>query len=157
LRLILQPMGKCFELCARLGLLVVTSEVRGIPALKGSVTVHAVLENSPCARVGIAQRDIIGTINGRPWDQVRYLNFSDRRASEVILEIFVARYFKATKITVRVPPQPYRPLDEIADEAATVISVKPTPDMTPYVWPPRFEAAELRDLVARAKRLARYL
>jgi C-terminal processing protease CtpA/Prc len=156
LRLIVQPIGAGFELCARLGLLMVTLEVRGFPRFRGPRIVHAVLEDSPCARVGIAQRDIIGSINGRPWEQVRYLNFGDRRPSEVTLETFVARYFKITKIAVRVPPEPYRPLDEVADEAAKTIAARPTPDTTPYIRPPRFDAEEMREIKARLKRMARY-
>jgi hypothetical protein len=156
LRLIVQPIGKNFELCARLGLLMVTLEVRGFPRFQGPRIVHAVLQDSPCARAGIAQRDIIGSINGRPWEEVRYLNFSDRRASEVTLETFVARYFKIMKIAVRVPPEPYRPLGEIADEATRAIAARPAPDTTPYVRPPRFDAEEMREIMARLKRMARY-
>jgi hypothetical protein len=151
-----QPIGHCFELCARLGLLVVTLEVRGFPSFQGPRIVHGVLQDSPCARAGIAERDIIGYINDTPWDLVRQLNFSDRRASEITLETFVARYFKIAKIAVRVPPEPYRPLDEVADEAAKAIAARPAPDTTPYVRPPRFDAEEMREIMARLKRMARY-
>ena len=145
MRLIVQLVVGGFELCARLGLVLVSAHVFGL----NSKAVHAVLDDSPSARAGIVPRDIIIAIDNAPWDSVRRLTFSDRRPSEVTLKTFVARYFTFTNITVRVPPEPYRPLDDIAAEAANVIAARPAPDRTPYRNPRWDEWDDMRELVAR--------
>jgi predicted metalloprotease with PDZ domain len=141
-KLIVQPIARDFELCARLGLVLVGGEKFG-----GRV-VHAVLDGSPCARAGIVARDIVLAIDKTRWEAVRLLTFSDRRPSEIALQTFVARYFARQSITVRVPPEPYRPLQEIAQEAANVIAARPTPDTAPY-RNPRFDDPLIRLMMAR--------
>jgi membrane-associated protease RseP (regulator of RpoE activity) len=136
MRLIVQPVAGGFELCARLGLVLVPSQLRCL--FEGARIVHAVLDRSPGARAGIEPRDIIVSIDGTPWDSVQRLTFSDRRPSEITAQTFVARYFAVAKILVRVPPEPYRPLDDIGAEAASVVAARPTPDSTPY-RKPRFD------------------
>jgi membrane-associated protease RseP (regulator of RpoE activity) len=148
MRLIVQPVAGGFELCARLGLVLVPPQLRC--PLEGARIVHAVLDRSPGARASIEARDIIVSVDGQPWDSVRRLTFSDRRPSEITAQTFVARYFTFAKVAVRVPPEPYRPLDDIATEAARVIAAKPTPDTAPYRRPlADFEIAEFRELMAR--------
>jgi S1-C subfamily serine protease len=79
-RLIVQPIAGGFELCARLGLVFLASSTR-LQGFDGGKIVHAVLDGSPGARAGIEPRDIIVSVDGRPWDSVRHIVFSDRRAS----------------------------------------------------------------------------
>jgi hypothetical protein len=132
-RLIVQPVFGGFELCARLGLLLVPGRDEG-------KIVHAVLEDSPSARAGIEPRDIIVSLDRTPWEALRHLTFSDRHPSDVVAEIFVARYFTLGKITVRVSPEPYRRLEDIDAQTAKIIAVRPAPDTTPYRNPrPDFE------------------
>jgi membrane-associated protease RseP (regulator of RpoE activity) len=150
MRLVVQPVAGGFELCARLGLVLVPPQLRGLTGFDGGKIVHAVLDRSPGARAGIEARDIIVSVDGQPWDSVRRLTFSDRRPSEITAQTFVARYFAFAKILVRMPPEPYRPLDDIAAEAARVIAAKPTPETAPYRRPlADFEIAEFRELMAR--------
>jgi hypothetical protein len=151
MRLIVQPFAGRFELCARLGLLLIPAE-RLNSAGRGGKIVHAALDGSPGARAGIETRDIIFLIDGMPWDSVRQLTFSDRRPTEITAETFVARYFTLAKITVRVPPEPYRHIEEITAEAANIITARPTLDKTPY-RNPRFD--DMRELLARFSRRGR--
>jgi hypothetical protein len=151
MRLIVQPIAGGFELCARLGLIFVPSSMR-LQGFDGGKIVHAVLDGSPRARAGIESRDIIVSVDGKPWDAIRGLTFSDRRSSEITAETFVARYFTITKIVMRVPPEPYRPLDDIAREAVSVIAARPTPDRAPY-RNPRFD--DMRELLASLSRRRR--
>jgi membrane-associated protease RseP (regulator of RpoE activity) len=154
MRLIVQPVAGGFELCARLGLVLVPPQLRC--PLEGARIVHAVLDRSPGARAGIEARDIIVSVDGQPWDSVRRLTFSDRRPSEITAQTFVARYFTFAKIPLRVPPEPYRSLDDIAAEVAAVIAARPTPDKTPYRNPRfDFDINERRELMARLKRRRR--
>jgi hypothetical protein len=156
LRLIVQPIVEPFELCARLGLVLVARGRGYYEGLKDAGIVHAVLHRSPCWTVGIGQRDIIISINNRPWQSVRYLTFSDRRRSEITIQYFSARYFVIAKIPVRLSPEPYRQLEEIVEEATAVIAASPIPDATPYQRP-RDERRELmlEALLARYKRRSR--
>jgi hypothetical protein len=146
MRLIVQPMAGGFELCARLGLVLVPG--RSV----GGKVVHAVLDGSPSARARIEPRDIIHAVHGAPWDRIRHLTFSDRRPTEITLKTFVACYFAITSITVRVPPEPYRPLDDIVAEAEAIIAARPTPDTTPYRNP---QYDDMRELLARFSRRGR--
>jgi hypothetical protein len=150
MRLIVQPIAGGFELCARLGLIFVSAQQLGFFAV-GKI-IHAVLDGSPSGRAGIEPRDIIMSVDGKPWDGVRSLTFSDRRPSEITAETFVARYFTFTKIAMRVPPEPYRPLDDIAREAGSVIAARPTPDRTPYRNPRCDDIRELLALLSRRRR-----
>ncbi len=152
MRLIAQPFAGHFELCARLGLLLIPAERLTGSAGRGGKIVHAVLTGSPSARAGIEARDIIFAIDGKPWDSVGHLVFSDRRPTEITAAVFVARYFTLAKITVRVPPEPYRPIDDITAEAANVMAERPTLDRTPY-RNPRHD--DLREWVARFSRRCR--
>jgi membrane-associated protease RseP (regulator of RpoE activity) len=159
MRLIVQSIAGGFELCARLGLIFVPSQnlagqtIAGqsapLQGFDGGRIVHAVLDGSPSARAGIEPRDIIISVDGKSWDSVRHLTFSDRRPSEITAVTFVARYFKFAKVAVRVPPEPYRPLDDIAREAASVVAARPTPDTALY-RNPWFD--DIRGLVARRTR-----
>lgn len=142
MRLILQPIAGGFQLCARLGLVFVAPSMRLVSSDSDKI-VHAVLDGSPGARAGIEPRDIIVSVDGQPWDSVRDMVFSDRRPSEIIARTFVARYFTFAMIAVRVPPEPYRPLDDIAREGAAVIAARPAPDRTPY-RNPRYD--DIREL-----------
>src|SRR6266849_205555 len=137
MRLIVLPLAGGFELCARLGLIFVSAPPQGF--FDGGKIIHAVLDGSPCARAGIEPRDIIMSVDGRPWDSIRHLTFSDRRPSEINAETFVASYFAFAKVALRVPPEPFRPLDDIATEAAYIIAARPVPDTAPY-RNPRFAA-----------------
>jgi membrane-associated protease RseP (regulator of RpoE activity) len=150
-RLIVQPIVGGFELCARLGLVFVAPSVRLVSSDSDKI-VHAVLDGSPGARAGIEPRDIIVSVDGQPWASVRDMVFSDRRPSEITARTFVARYFTFAKIAVRVPPEPYRPLDNIAREAAAVIAARPVPDRTPY-RNPRYD--DIRELLAPPHRRRR--
>jgi hypothetical protein len=148
LRLILQPIAGDFELCARLGLILFSAERRLGDFGHGGKIAHAVLSDSPCARAGIEARDVIFSIDGKPWDSVRHLVFSDRRPTEITAQTFVARYFAPAKITVRVPPEPYRPIEDITAEAAAVVAARPMLDTTPY-RNPRFD--DIRGLLANLR------
>jgi hypothetical protein len=151
MRLIVQPFAGRFELCARLGLLLIPAEPLN-SAGRGGKIVHAALDGSPGARAGIETRDIIFSIEGKPWDSIHHLVFSRRRPTEISAEVFVAKYFTLAKITVRVPPEPYRPIEQITAEAANIMAARPTLDKTPY-RNPRFD--DMRELLARFSRRGR--
>lgn len=151
MRLIVQPIAGGFELCARLGLVFVPPSMQ-LAFFDGCKVVHAVLDGSPGARAGIEHRDVIVSVDGQPWNSVRHMRFSDRQPSEITVKTFVARYFTIAMIAVRVPPEPYQPLDDIAREAADIIAARPVPDRTPY-RNPRFDG--IRGLLASFRRGAR--
>jgi hypothetical protein len=56
---------------------------------------------------------------------------------------------------VRVPPEPYRPVDDVTAEAAAVIAARPTPDKALYRNPRFFDVKEIRELMARFSRRGR--
>ncbi len=147
----MQPIADGFELCARLGLVLVppknlsqiirfgiahqfarTAPLHGFEAGK---LVFAVLDNSPGAQAGIVARDIVLAINKEPWESVRLLTFSDRRPSEILLKTFVAWQFATAEISVRVPPEPYRPLEQITKETLEIIASGSSLDASPYQNP----------------------
>jgi hypothetical protein len=114
-----------------------------------------VLGGSPSARSGIEPSDIVFDINKAHWDTIRYLTFSDRRPSELSLKVFVARYFTIADIAVRVPPEPYRPIEEIVAEAVRAVvgqSATLCLSSVRYVNP-RFEWLAAR--IARRRRRSR--
>jgi membrane-associated protease RseP (regulator of RpoE activity) len=133
MRIISQPLPGGLELCARLGLLLV-------PGLKfGDRIIHAVLADSPGGRAGLEPRDILIAIDKTRWDSIRSLTFSDRRPSELNVTAFIARYFTVARVTVSVPPEPYRPIEDIVIEAMQAAASLPaTPNKITYVNP-RFE------------------
>jgi hypothetical protein len=47
----------------------------------------------------------------------------------------VARYFTIANVTVRVPPEHYRPIEDIAAEAMHVVATQPMPLKLHYVNP----------------------
>jgi len=47
----------------------------------------------------------------------------------------VARYFTIANVTVRVPPEHYRPIEDIAAEAMHVVAMQPMPSRLHYVNP----------------------
>src|SRR5262249_33225590 len=134
MRLMVQPLASGFELCARLGLLLIPGEKLSSAGLGGRI-VHAVLADSPSARAGIEARDIVFSVDKARWDSIRHLTFSDRRLSELNLSVFVARYFTIANITVRVPPEHYRPIADIVAEAMQVVATQPMPLKLHYVNP----------------------
>jgi hypothetical protein len=150
MRLIVQPLGG-FELCARLGLLLIPGEKFGSSGRAGKI-VHAVLVDSPSARAGIETRDIVFSVDKARWDSIRHLTFSDRRPSELNLSVFVARYFTIANVTVRVPPEHYRPIEDIAAEAMQVVATQPMPLKLHYVNP---RGAEMRELLSTLRRRRR--
>jgi hypothetical protein len=117
-RIIHQPLAGGLELCSRLGLILMPT-----PELEGLI--HTVLADSPSARAGLKPRDIILAVDKTPWRSVRHLTFSDRRSSELKLRVFVVRYFTIAAITVRVSPEPYRPIEEIIAEATDAVAKQP--------------------------------
>jgi hypothetical protein len=151
MRLIVQPFAGGFELCPRLGLLLICGEKLGSAGLGGRI-VHGVLVDSPSARAGIEARDIVFSVDKARWDSIRHLTFSDRRPSELNLSVFVARYFTIANITVRVPPVHYRPIEDIAAEARQVVATQPMPLKLHYVNP---RVAEMRELLSMLRRRRR--
>jgi hypothetical protein len=151
MRLIVQPFAGGFELCARLGLLLIPGEKLGSAGLGGKI-VHSVLVDSPSARAGIEARDIVFSVDKARWDSIRHLTFSDRRPSELNLSVFVARYFTIANITVRVPPEHYRPIEDIAAEAMNVVATQPMPSRLHYVNP---RVAQMRELLSMLRRRRR--
>jgi len=151
MRLIVQPFAGGFELCARLGLLFIPGEKLG-SAGRGGKVVHAVLVDSPSARVGMEARDIVFSVDKAHWDSIRYLTCSDRRPSELNLSVFVARYFGIANITVRMPPQHYRPIEDIVAEAMQVVATQPMPPQLRYVNPRCAETRELLSMLRRRRR-----
>ena len=151
MRLIVQPIAGDFLLCARLGLVFVPPSMH-FAFFDGCKVVHAVLDGSPAARAGIEHRDVIVSVDGQPWEAVRHMVFNDRRPSEITAKTFVARYFTVANIAVRVPPEPYRPLDDIAREAADITAARPVPDRTPY-RNPRYD--DIREVLASLRRRRR--
>jgi len=151
MRLIVQPFAGGFELCARLGLLLIPGEKLG-SAGRGSKIVHAVLVDSPSARAGVEARDIVFSVDKAHWDSVRHLTFSDRRPSELNLSVFVARYFTIANITVHVTPEPYRPIEDIVAEAMQVLATQPMPSRLHYVNPRFAETRELLSMLRRRRR-----
>jgi hypothetical protein len=133
MRIISQPLPCGLELCARLGLLLV-------PGMKfGGRIIHAVLIDSPSARAGLHPRDIVFAIDKTRWASLHSLTFSDRRPSELNVTAFIARYFTVARVTVSVPPEPYRPIEDIVIEAMQATASLPaTPNKITYVNP-RFE------------------
>jgi hypothetical protein len=151
MRLIVQPFAGGFELCARLGLLLMPGEKFG-SVWRGGRIVHAVLVDSPSTRAGIEARDIVFSVDKERWDSIRHLTFSDRRPSELNLSVFVARYFAIANIPVRVPPEHYRPIDDIVAEATQIVATQPMPSRLHYVNP---RAAEMRELLSMLRRRRR--
>jgi hypothetical protein len=147
-RIVVQQLVDGIELCARLGLLLVSKPTRaevhtytaaaaldrfGIPllphptlaeALDGQI-VHAVLPGSPCDRAGISAGDIVVTINGVRLDSIRHLVFSDCRSCKLNLLVYVARRIALDDIKLRVCPEPYRPIAEIVAEAMLALPASP--------------------------------
>jgi hypothetical protein len=149
-RLIVQPLTDRFELCARLGLVVTPGKHAELMTASGrfasirisdlfselnAKVIHAVLRNSPSARAGLEPHDIVITLNGAPWDAVRFLTLSDRQSSEIVLKTFVGRYCKFASIRVRVLPEPYRPIADIIAEATDIVAASPMPLPLRYVHP----------------------
>ncbi len=132
MRLIAQPLTNGVELCARLGLVLVSEPIFG-----GNV-IHAVLAGSPSERAGLEPGDIVFTVNKVQWELIRYLIFSDRRPSELNFKLFLARYFKTANITVCVPPDLYRPIEDIVTEAMRAAAAQPPPHVFTYVNPRSF-------------------
>src|SRR5258708_6915745 len=151
MRLIVQPLAGGFELCARLGLLLIPGEKLGSAGLGGRI-VHAVLVDSPSARAGIEARDIVFSVDKARWDSIRHLTFSERRPSELNLSVFVARYFTIANIIVRVSPEHYRPIEDIAAEAMHVVATQPMPLNLHYETP---RAAKRRELFSMPRRRRR--
>jgi len=151
MRLIVQPIAGGFELCARLGLLLIPGEKLGSTGRGGKI-VRAVLVDSPTARAGVAARDIIFSVDKTHWDSIRHLTFSDRRPSELNLSVFVARYFVIANITVRVLPKHYRPIEDIVAEAMQVVTTQPMPRQLHYVNPRFAETRELLSMLRRRRR-----
>ena len=151
MRLIVQPVACGFELCARLGLLLIPGERLGSAGLGGRI-VHAVLVDSPSVRAGLEPRDIVITVNETQLDAVRFLTFSDRRPSELNLKVFLARYFTIASVMVRVPPEHYRPIEDIVAEAMQVVATQPMPLQLHYVNP---RVAEMRELLSMLRRRRR--
>jgi hypothetical protein len=151
MRLVVQPFAGGFELCARLGLLLIPGEKFG-SAWRGGGIVHAALVDSPCARAGVEARDIVFSVDRAPWDSIRHLAFSDRQPSELNLSVFVARYFVIANITVRVPPEHYRPIEDIVAEAMQVVATQPMPSRRHYVNPRFAETRELLSMLRRRRR-----
>jgi len=166
-RIILQPMPGGFELCSRLGLVLapatnLTRIIRFGVGFQFEATepfrcvedgkfVHAVLDGSPCSRVGIQSRDVIFAINGTSWPKVRLLAFSDHHPSEITAKTLVSYQFAVMDVSIRVPPHPYRPLAEIQKEAADIIAARPTVDATPYRDPREDPDPEMVCLLERIK------
>jgi predicted metalloprotease with PDZ domain len=117
MRIIVQQVADGIELCPRLGLLLAPEERRPSNPLGGR-TILAVLRGSPCDQAGLVAGDLVVTINKVRLDSVRYLTFSDRRPSELNLLVFVASRSMLDDVKVRVPPEPYRPIEDILAEAA---------------------------------------
>jgi predicted metalloprotease with PDZ domain len=133
MRIIIQQIADGVELCARLGLLLAPEPKRlaprigpvGFPRklrLPTSVpfdgqAIRAVLPGSPCERAGLVPSDVVVTINNVRLDSVRHLTFTDRRPSELNLLVFIAGRFTLEDVRVRVPPEPYRPIENIVAEA----------------------------------------
>src|SRR5215470_11976031 len=151
MRLIVQPLAGGFELCARLGLLLMPGEKFG-SVWRGGKIIHAVLVDSPGARAGLEARDIVFSVDKAHWDSVRHLTFSDRRPSTLSLSVFVARYFVIANITVRVPPDHYRPIEDIVAEAMQVVATQPMPSRLHYVNPRFAETHELLSMLRRRRR-----
>jgi hypothetical protein len=144
-RIVVQQLGDGIELCARLGLLLVSKSIRPAPAfgrafgrlrvpllprptiseaLDGQI-IHAVLPGSPCDRAGVSAGDIVVTINHVRMDSIRHLVFSDRRSCKLNLLVYVARRFALDDIKVCVCPEPYRPIEDIVAEAMLAFSASP--------------------------------
>ena len=151
MRLIVQPFAGGFDLCARLGLLLMPGEKFGSVWRDGKI-IHAVLVDSPSARAGIEARDIVFAVDKAHWDSIRHLTFSDRRPSELNLSVFVARYFVIANISVRVPPNHYRPIEDIVAEAIQVVTTQPMPRQLHYVNPRFAETRELLSMLRRRRR-----
>ena len=151
MRLIVQPFAGGFDLCARLGLLLMPGEKFG-SVWRGGKIIHAVLLDSPSARARLEARDIVFSVDKVHWDSIRHLTFSDRRPSELNLSVFVARYFVIASITVRVPPEHYRPIEDIVAEAMQVVATQPMPSQLRYVNPRFAETRELLSMLRRRRR-----
>jgi hypothetical protein len=141
MRIVVQQLGDGIELCARLGLLLVSKPIRPAPAfhrfgfplpprptiaeaLDGQI-IHAVLPGSPCDRAGISAGDIVVTINHVRLDSIRHLVFSDRRSCKLNLLVYIARRFALDDIKVCVCPEPYRPIEDIVAEAMLAFPASP--------------------------------
>jgi hypothetical protein len=147
MRILLHRLTDQIEVCPRLGLVL-------MPALKsfgGDRMVRHVLPISPAAAAGVCQYDVILSIDKRPLDSIPHLMLSERRASELVVDLWLPRYFKRAKFSVRIEPEPFAPIADIIAAAARLVAAHPSlPEMT-FVNP---RIADL-GLIARGGRRGR--
>jgi predicted metalloprotease with PDZ domain len=116
MRIIIQPLSDGVELCPRLGL-ILGLEPRRLSNPFDGRTIRAVLPGSPSDQAGLVAGDLVVTINNVRLDSVRHLTFSDRRPSKLNLLVFIASRLMLDDVKVSVPPEPYRPIEDIVAEA----------------------------------------
>src|SRR5262245_25020588 len=61
-------------------------------------TVHHVFGGSPAGAADLRQYDFIRSINRRPWHALHLLLLSDRETSELMLDVWLPRYFKSARL-----------------------------------------------------------
>jgi hypothetical protein len=121
MRILLHRLSPEIDVCPRLGLIL--APVREFFG-RGRMVRH-VLAGSPAARAGIRKYDIALSINGKRWDDIHHLVLSDRRASVLTLEVWMPRYFRRTKISLRVDPEPFEPMTDIMAAATRHVAKHP--------------------------------
>jgi hypothetical protein len=115
MRILVHRLTAGIEICPRLGLVLMPQpEFAG---RQGGRMVRYVFAGSPAERAGIQAYDMIGAVGNRPWDKIQYEVLSDRRASELVLDVWMPRFFARAKVIVRVYPEPFAPIADIVATA----------------------------------------
>jgi hypothetical protein len=122
MRLIIRKIDATNDVCPRLGLIMIDG-----PFVGGKI-VRFVFPESPCARANIVPHDVILHVNEVPLDRLHPLEFSDRRRTELDVEIW--RSFQHYRRNVRVDPEPFAPLAEILEQSAAFVSSVPLQPIT---------------------------
>jgi hypothetical protein len=106
MRILTQQIDESTEVCPRLGLIFA-----GTSLFAGTKFVRLVFPNSPCHHGGLHPHDVILHINRIPFDGIHRVEFSDRRRSELDLEIW--RSFRRYRTSIHIEPEPFAPIGEI--------------------------------------------
>jgi hypothetical protein len=122
MRIITQKIDAITDVCPRLGLIMIDGPFVGGKLMRG------VFPNSPCARANIVPHDVILHVNQVPLDRLHRLEFSDRRRTELDVEVW--RDFQNYRKNVRIEPEPFASIEEVLEQSAAFVSSVPLKPIT---------------------------
>jgi len=129
MRILVHRLSAGVEVCPRLGLVLVP-----LPEFGGRMVRH-VFATSPAERAGISAYDVVLFVGKRPWNSVQYEVLSDKRASELVLDVWMPRFFKHVNVSVRVDPEPFAPIADIVAAATRHLAEHPLIPKARFVNP----------------------